>query len=163
MIVDQRLVRQRRRQHIVNGGQRLVVEPAGRREILGRRATLCDARRDRLADVAQLVPGKRGLLRRAKAGQRGVGANRSDAVEIVDREDPLLRTQRLGHGPQPRMGHGAAQERDLEHAGPCDVADEASASVKEPRVFLAPERRADAEAALYGRERGSPEPLISRS
>jgi hypothetical protein len=147
VIVDQRLARQRRRQHVGNSGQRLVVEHAGGGEILGGGATFRDARRDRLADVAQLVPGKRRLLRRTKARQRGVGADGPNALQIADREDPLLRARGLGHATQPRMGDGAAQERDLEHAGPRDVADKTPPAMKKPRVFLAPKRRADAEAA----------------
>ena len=56
---------------------------------------------------------------------------------------------------QPGMRDGAAQEGNLQHAWPGDVADEASIAVQEARVFLAPERRADAESRLICRHAAS--------
>jgi hypothetical protein len=42
------------------------------------------------------------------------------------------------------MGDGAAEERNVAHAGETDVADEASPPAQQPRILLAQDARANA-------------------
>ena len=69
---------------------------AGSGQVLGLGAGIGDARRDRFPDMAQLVPRERRLLGDAKARKCRVGADRSRARQVVEREHALLGAGRLG-------------------------------------------------------------------
>ena len=139
MFVQQRRTGQGRGAHVGDGGQRFVVELAGRRKVLRGGAAFGDTDRDQFADMAQLVPGQHRLLGDAKSRQRGVGTDRSHARQVVEDKHALLAARRLGHATQTGVCHGTAQERDLEHAGARDVTNKASLAVEESCVFLAPQ------------------------
>ena len=126
------------------GRQRLVDDVDERNRVLGDIPRIGNNQHHRLADVTYLAECDAALLDRriGKARQRCglprrllAGDHRDDAGQglgraLVDRADA-------------RVGVRAAQHRGVRHVRQCDVVDEAPASGKEARVFLAQHARAD--------------------
>ena len=102
---------------------------------------------DQLADVAHLAGRQHRLHRRLEARQRGVGADRRHAGQVLGDEHALAQRRRNADALDARMRQRAAQERHLQHAGQPDVADILPAPAHVAVVFLAQQPRADALSA----------------
>ncbi len=139
--------------HVDDGRQLLVVGVDLRGDVLGFGAGGRDAHRDRLAHQAHLVLRERPEVRGLESRERGHGADRLDAVEVLHREYAVLESGGLLDAEDASMRDRRAHERHLQHARALDVADELAAAAQVAVVFLAAERRAN---ALGARARGFP-------
>jgi hypothetical protein len=144
MLVHERRTRPPARQHVVNGGQGLEigVDLGGKVFSLGTRGR--NAHGDQLADVADFAGGENGLNGRLEPGQRGVGPDRRDAVQILSDEDAVADGRRNLDRLDARVRQGASQKRHLQHAGQADVADVLAPAAHVAVVLLAQQPRADA-------------------
>ncbi len=102
-----------------------------------------DAHGDGLADVTHLVAREDRLRRRLEAGQRGVGLDRQDPVEVGGDEHAVAQLRRNPDRPDARMGDRAAQEHHVPHARQIDVAHELAKAADVALVFLSRQPRAD--------------------
>ncbi len=135
------------RQHVVDGGKLVDIEFDLLGQILGLGAGRRHTDRDALADVADLVPGQRPLIRGLEARERGDGADRLHAGEIIGGKDTGLQRFRDPHGLQAAVRDGAAHECRLQLAGELDVANELAAPSQITVVFLPQEARTNPLAA----------------
>ena len=141
-LVDQRRVRIARRQHVGDRRQNLEIDRHAVGHVLGLGAAGGDADRDRLAHLAHLFEGERGLRGGLEPGQSGDRADRLDARHVGVGEDPRPDVVRDVDAGDERMRDGAADEGGLELAGEAEIADIAAAAAHQPVVLLAGDGRA---------------------
>ena len=153
----------RRGQHVGNDGQRLEIDLDLGRHVLGLGARGRGAERDQLADVAHLAGGQYRLHGRLEARQRGVGADRRDAVEIIGDEHVVANGRRDRDALDARVRDRAAEERHLQHAGQADVADILPPPAHVAVVLLAQEPRADALGRRHPLRQSSGGPILARN
>lgn len=104
--------------------------------VLGDVPALRDDRCDGLADVADLVHRERVLGDRCRA-EVHAGVHLRLAVLARDHGDDSRQLQRLGgvDGPDPRVRHGAAQDRGVQHPRQFEVGDVPATADQQPRVL----------------------------
>ena len=143
-----------RREHIVNRGQFLEVEPHKRSDILGFGPRRRDAHRDQFADLTHLAGSQDRLIRGFEALHARNGADRTDALQVVGDEDAIPNGWGDVDRLDPGVGERATHERDVLHVRQPDVADILAAAAQETIVLLAKDRSADALGALVLGEGG---------
>ena len=122
VFMQQRRVRQARRQHVVHGGQLLQIDLDARSDILGLGSCSADAHRDQFADLAHLLAGERRLLGRLEPRKAGHGDDRLHADEVRGREGLAAMLVGNVNGAQVCMGERRANESDVFHAREANIA-----------------------------------------
>ena len=117
VLVHQRRARLAAGQHVGDDGQRIEIELDLGGEVFGLGPRRRDAHGDELADVAHLAGGEHRLHRGLEARQRGVGADRRHANEVLGDEHAIADRRRDADALDARMRQRAPQERHLLHAG----------------------------------------------
>ena len=131
------------RQHVVHRGQRIEIDLDPGRDVFRLAGGRRDAHGDGLADMPHLVARQHRLRRRLESGERGVGPDRQDPVEVGGDEHAVAQLRRNPDRPDARMGDRAAQEHHMLHARQIDVADELAQAADVALVFLSRQPRAN--------------------
>ena len=111
----------RAREHVVNRGQFLEIEPHLRRDVLGLGPRRRDAHRDQLADLPHLAGRQDRLVRGFEALQARHSADRADALQVVRDEDAVAEVFGNVNRRDPGMSERAAHERYVLHVRQPDV------------------------------------------
>ena len=76
-------------QHVVHRRQRIEVDVDLRHQVLGLGPRRCDAHGNQLADIANFAGRKNWLHGRFEAGQRSIGPDGGDTLQILGNEHPV--------------------------------------------------------------------------
>ena len=131
------------RQHVVNGGQLVEIEPDRRCNVLRVGPRCGNAHRNEFAHVPHLSGRERGLLGNLEARQARNGADRFDAREIVCRENFAAMRGRDVDAADVGVGEGAANKGDILHAMQPQIRDELTPPPHQTVVFLAQDGSTD--------------------
>ena len=131
------------REHVVHRGQRIEIDLDPGRDVFRLAGCPRDAHGDGLADVTHLVAREERLRRRFESGQRGVGFDRQDPVEVGGDEHAIAQLLRNPDRADSRMGDRAAQEHHVPHARQIDVSHELAKAADVALVFLSRQPRAN--------------------
>ncbi len=142
VLVQERRVRQARRQHVVDRRQLLEIDLEARSDILSLGACSADAHRDEFADLPHLLRRQHRLLGRLEAREAGHGDDRLHADKV--RGGERLAAMLVGNvdGAQLCVGERRANESDVLHPREADIADKLAAPAQEAVVLLALNRGA---------------------
>jgi hypothetical protein len=147
-VVAPLLVHQRRAglsslEHVRDGRQFIKFKRDGAGDVLCFRARRSHTHCNHFADIANLVSRQDRFDRVFETLKRRGRNDRPDAAQVFCGENDVSKLFRDADFLDPRMGHGAAHERDLASASHADIADILSSSTQEPIILLARDRRSD--------------------
>ena len=144
MLVQERRVRQARRQHVVHRRQLLEIDLDACGDILGLGPRPADAHRDELADLPHLLAREHRLLGCLESRQAGHRDDRLHPDKVRGSESLAAMLLRNVDGAQLCVGERRADEGDVFHAREADIADKLAAPAQKSVVLLALNRGADA-------------------
>ena len=165
VVVHEGRVAVQRALRIHHGGEFFDLDLQGVQAVAGGVAVFRDDDGDGVADIADLVHGEGPVVRRGEGGEDGdqgevaqvfAGENRDDARDGEGGVRP--------DGANAAVGHVAALEGQVEHAGEFEVIDKDAAAAEEALVFLARHGAADEGRGGISRHCGSsPRKISERS
>ena len=137
-----------------DGRQLLVVDLEQRERVLGDVAAVRNDDGDGVSDEAHLLLRERALEERDELRQRvHAHRDRADVTHVRGQEHRLHAWQRASglraDREDARVGMRAAHDRRVQRARRLDIGHVSAAAAQEPRILLAPHRRADEVAAAH--------------
>jgi hypothetical protein len=142
VLVQERRVRQSRRQHVVYSRQLFEIDLDARGDILSLGPCPAEAHSDELTDLAHLVACEHRLLGRLESRESGHGDDRLHAYEVGGSERLAAMLVRNVDRAQLCMGERRADESDIFHARKADIADILAAPAQEAVILLTLDRGA---------------------
>src|SRR3984957_10190307 len=136
LLVQERRVRQSRRQHIVHGREFLQIDLDARGDILSLGSRSANAHCNELADLPHLLVREHWLLRRLESREAGHGDDWLHANKVRGGERLVAMFVGNVNGTQLCVGERRANKGDVLHAREADVADKLAAPAQEAVVLL---------------------------
>ena len=127
VLMQERRVRQARRQHVVHGREFLQIDLDARGDILSLGPRPADAHRDELADLSHFLVREHRLLRRLESREAGHRDDRLHADQVRGGERLAAMLVRNVDGAQLCVGERRADEGDVFHSRQANIADKLAA------------------------------------
>ena len=142
VLVQERRIRQSRRQHVVHSREFLQIDLDARGDILSLGPRPADAHCNELADLPHLLACEHRLLGRLESRQAGHRDDRLHADKVRGGERLAAMLVRNVDGAQLCVGERRANEGDVLHAREANIADKLAAPAQEAVILLALNRGA---------------------